>query len=189
MLKINVKTVFYIIILSTSLISCVKDVDFDQADNLSLSPVLEASLVYTEVEASQFSINDVELEIVRDSIANIEIFKDQFVKDNLVKAEFIFKTTNTILRTFNLQVDFLNNTDELQHTLSFDALSSSSGNEVVTEYIEIFEDDSLDDLKLVTKMVITLRLYPSSDDSILNENSSGKISLKSKGVFYFNIDV
>ncbi|WP_299119700.1 hypothetical protein [uncultured Winogradskyella sp.] len=189
MLKINGKAILCTIILLISLLSCVKDVDFDQANDFSLTPALEASIVYTEVEASQFSLNGVEIEIIRDSIANIEIFEEQFVKDNLIRAEFIFEATNTIPRTFNLQVDFLNNTDELQHTVSFDALASSAGNEVVTEYIEIFEDDSLENLKLVTKMIITLTLYPSSDGSMLNENSSEKISLKSKGIFYFDIDV
>jgi hypothetical protein len=164
------KTIWTLLII-TALTSCVKDVDFDQADNFSLTPVIASSILYTEVEASNFSDNGVELETVSDSVANIEIFEDQFIKDNLIKAELVFETTNTINRTFNLRVDFLSNTDELQHTLSFDAMESNSGNPVVTDYIEIFENDSLEALKLITKMVITLTLYPSSDGSTLNENS------------------
>ncbi|EDP71495.1 hypothetical protein FBALC1_03387 [Flavobacteriales bacterium ALC-1] len=179
----------YTLLAIMTLMSCVKDVDFDQAENFSLTPVLASSILFTEVEASSFFENDMELESVRDSVANIEIFEDQFVKDNLIKAELVFQATNTIDRTFNLQVDFFNDADELQHTLSFDAIESNSGNPVVTDYTEVFEDDSLDALKLITKMVITLTLYPSSDGSTLNENSSGNISLKSKGIFYFNIDV
>jgi len=60
---------------------------------------------------------------------------------------------------------------------------------VLTEFIEIFEDESLDALKSITKMVITLTLDPSTDGSMLDENSIGKIALKSKGLFYFNINI
>ena len=189
MLKKNAIWASQIIVVITIITSCVKDVDFEQADNFSLTPVLASTVLYTEVEASRFSENGVEIELVRDSIANIEIFGEEFVRDNLVKAELVFEATNTINRTFNLRVDFLNEADELQHTLSFDVLESSSGNAIVTDYIEIFEDDSLDALKLITKMVVTLTIYASSDGTMLNEDSTGKVSLKSKGIFYFNINV
>ena len=189
MLKSKVISILQLIIVIATITSCVKDVDFDQADNILLTPVLASSILYTEVEASRFSENGMEIEIVRDSIDNIEIFRDEFVKDNLVKVELSFEAANTINRTFNLQIDFLNDTNELQHMLSFDVLQSSSGNDVLTNYTEIFEDASLDVLKLTTKMVITLTLYPSSDGSMLNEDSIGKVALKSKGIFYFNINV
>ena len=188
MLKRTLKSFIYLILL-VSTISCVKDVDFDQADDFSLTPTIATSIVQTEVGASQFSEQGLELEIVRDSVANIEIFETEFVKDNLVKAELFFEAINTINRSFNLQIDFLNSTDDLQHSLSFDALESSSGNAITTEFIEVFEDDSLDELKLTTKMVITLRLFPSNDGSMLNQNSQGEISLKSKGIFYFNVNL
>ena len=112
---------FLSIIAIATLTSCIKDVDFDQAEDIVLTPVLTSSILFTEVEASRFSEDGMELEIVRDSVANIEIFTDEFVKDNLVKAELFFEVTNSINRTFNLQIEFVNDADELQHTLSFDA--------------------------------------------------------------------
>lgn len=171
------------------LVSCVKDVDFDQTEDIILTPVLTSSVVFTEVEASRFSENGMEVQTVRDSIANIEIFSDEFVNDNLVRVELVFEAINSINRTFNLQIDFLNEADELQHTFSFDALPSGSGNDIVTEFTEVFEDESLEALKISRKMVITLTLYPSTDGSVLNENSQGRIELQSKGIFYFNIIV
>ena len=167
--------------------SCVKDVDFDQVENVVLTPVIASSVLYTDVEASRFSENGTELETVSDTIANIEIFTDDFVLDNLVKAELTFEAVNTINRTFGLQVDFLNDLDNVQHTFSFDADASPAGDEVTTEYIEVFEDISLEALKTTRKMIVTLRLYPSTDGSSLDENSTGTISLKSKGTFYLNV--
>ena len=171
------------------MISCVKDVDFDQVDDIMLTPVLTSSVVFAEVEASRFSENGTEIETVIDSVANIEIFSDEFIDDNLIKVEFVFEAINSINRTFNLQIDFLNDIDELQHTFSFDALPSNSGNDIISEFTEVFEDNSLESLKASTKMVIILRLNPSTDGSSLNENSTGKIELKSKGIYYFNIIV
>ena len=171
------------------LVSCVKDVDFNQAENVVLTPVATASIVYTEVEASRFSENGIELETVTDTITDIELFNENFVLDNLVKAELIFESTNTINRTFGLQVDFISDIDEQLHTLSFDAESSPTGNEVVTTHTEIFEDVTLEALKMTRNMVVTLHLYPSMDGSTLDENSTGNISLKSKGNFYFNVSL
>lgn len=172
-----------------TLISCVKDVDFEQTDDIVLTPVLTSSVVFTDIEASRFSDNGMEIETVSDSVANIEIFTDEFVNDNLVKVELIFEAINSINRTFNLQVDFLNEMDELQQTFSFDALPSNSGNDVTTDFTVAFEGDDLVALKTSRKMVIALTLYPSTDGTSLNENSQGRIQLKSKGLFYFNIEV
>ena len=169
--------------------SCIKDVDFDQAEDIVLTPVITSSAVFTDIEASRFSENGIELETVNDTIANIEIFSDEFINDNLVKAELVFETNNSINRTFGIQIDFLNEANELLHTFNFDTLPSVNGSDVLTEYIEIFEDETLEALKLTTQIAITLRLYPSTDGSFLNENSLGRIELKSKGVFYFNIEV
>lgn len=170
-------------------VSCVKDVDFDQAENFTLTPVAAASIVYTSVEASRFSENGIELETVTDTISDIELFSDDFVLDHLVKAELIFESTNTINRTFGLQIDFLSESDEQLHTLSFDAAPSLTGDEVITTHTEVFEDASLEALKMTKNMVITLHLYPSTDGSILDENSTGSIALKSRGNFYFNVSL
>ncbi|MBC2844524.1 hypothetical protein [Winogradskyella flava] len=179
----------FILVIISLATSCVKDVDFDQAEDVVLTPVITSSALFTEVEASRFSENGMELETVRDSIANIEIFTDQFVIDNLVKVELVFEVSNSINRTFGLQIEFLNEADELQNEFSFDALPSPSGNDVLTEFTAVFEDESLEALKTSQKMVITLSLYPSTDGTFLNENSTGKIGLKSKGLFYFNISL
>ena len=169
------------------LVSCVKDVDFDQADDLVLTPVAAASIVYSDVEASRFSINGFEIETVTDTIADIEIFTDDFVLDHLVKAESIFESTNTINRTFGMHITFLNEANEPVHSFSFDAAPSPTGEEVVSTHTEVFEDASLEALKMTRNIAVRFQLYPSTDGSTLDENSTGNISLKSVGTFYLNI--
>lgn len=183
--KLNYIACCFILLLTC--IACVKDVDFDQAEDLTLTPIVAASVVYTDVPASRFSENGVEIQVVRDSIANIELFTEQFVIDNLVRTDLVFEATNSISREFEVDVEFLDDTDTLLDSFTFNAFPSILTNDVVTETVEIYENERLEALKQTTKMVLTLRLLPSNDGSSLNENSTGRIILKSKGLFYLNV--
>ena len=167
--------------------ACIKDVDFDQADDLSISPALEVSMMYFEEPAATFvdEIGD-ELSTIRDTL-NIEIFNDEFVVDNLIKADLLFEITNSINRSFNAQVDFYNDMYELQHNFNFEVGASTNNQDVVVEYVEVFEGPDLESIKTTTNIVFTLSLDPSIDGSILDDNSFGQLELKSKGSFYFEI--
>ncbi len=169
--------------------ACVQDVDFDQADNLAISPALELSVIYFEEPANTF-VDDAgdELTTVRDSV-NIEIFSDDFVVDNLVKADFLFETTNTINRAYQAQIDFFNDALELQHSFNFDVGASNNNQDVIVEYVEVFEGQELETLKSTTNLVLSFTLQPSSDGSMLNENSPGDLKLNSKASFFLDIDI
>ncbi len=168
--------------------ACIKDVDFDQAEDLSVTPALEVSILHFDESAITFIDEDgLELTTVRDSVS-IEIFSDDFVVDNLVKADFSFETTNTINRAYDAQIDFYNDLYELQHSFNFGVGASANNQDIVVEYVEVFEGQGLDALKATTNLVLTLTLQPSSDGSILNDDSLGNLKLRSKGSFYFEIN-
>lgn len=185
--KITSNTLLILCIISC-FTACVKDVDFEQAENISISPALEVSIIHFEEHVGAF-LNDagVELITVRDSI-DIEIFNDPFVVDNLVKADFLFETTNTINRAYKAEIDFYNDLYELQHNFNFGVGASNNNQDIVVEYVEVFEGQDLEALKTTTNLVLTLTLQPSSDGSILGEGSPGHLKLRSKASFYFDIN-
>lgn len=183
--RVNVLILF---VLSLIITSCIKDVDFDQAENFVISPVVVSSFIFIEEPANRFVDNGIEITTIRDSIKNIEILSDQFVADNLIKAEFLFETTNSVNRAFQVQVEFFNDAFELQEISSFTVLQSPLNEEIISESTKTFEGNSLEALKATSQIVITLTLLPSSDGSILNENSIGQLRLRSKATFYFDID-
>jgi hypothetical protein len=164
-------------------VSCTKEVDFNQANDIQLTPVFESSLVYIDEPASRFLINGSEITLLQDSV-NIDFFNDQFVVDYLEKAEFLFQTTNTINRGFQVQVDMMDDFNQLQHTFTFSSSASPDNSDVVTEHVEVFEGNSLTALKNTTKMVFTLTILPGEK---IDENTIGRIELKSKGAFYLNV--
>jgi len=168
-----------LVLLNLMLASCTKDIDFTQAEDLELNPVIESSLAFFDEPANQFLENENEILITQDFI-NIDIFNNQFTVDNLVKVDLVFETENSINRRFDLQIDFFDNSGQLQHSFSITQEALSNNN-----YTEVFEDDTLDALKNTTAIFFTLRL--SSGNPPIDENTPGTIKLKSKAVFYFNI--
>jgi hypothetical protein len=143
-----------------------------------------SSLIFLNEPANQFLENGVEIVFIQDSV-EITFFDNKFIQDNLIKADFVFETNNSINRGFQVQVDFLNGFDQLVHEFEFSTTASSDNTNVIENYIEVFEDSELWALKTTRKMIFTLSVLPGIS---INKNTLGKIQLKSKGIFYLNIE-
>lgn len=183
MVKELLKRVCFIFFYAVLICSCVEDIDFDQTKDLEITPVLESSLIFFDESANSFLDNGSAIGFIQDSVV-VDFFNDEFIVDNLVKAEFEFETMNSINRDFELQVDFFD-ANELQHTFTVFQEASPNSNEISSSYIETFEDDTLEALKKTTLLVFTLRMLPGP---AINENTLGRIQLKSLVAFYFKIE-
>lgn len=172
-------------LISIMVFSCTKEVDFKQADDLILKPVAALDLIFFDAPATSFYVDGTELSTVRDSVI-IDLFNRNFVVDNLVKAEFVFETTNSINRAFSVQVDFFDRSDQLKHTFTVSGPASPTNIDLVNTHTEVFEADLLDALKASNKIVLTIQALPGG--SPLNDDTPGNIQLKSKGLFYLNIE-
>ena len=173
-----------LVIINILCLSCTEPVNFNQIDDFEISPVIESSLIFLDEPAHRFSNNDNELNTIQDFV-QVDFFNNNFIVENLIKAEFVFETTNSINRAFQVQVDFLDSNDQIQHTFTFFTAASPNNTNVVSNYTEVFQDNSLTALKNTSKLVFTLNMLPGM---AINQNTIGRISVKSKAVFYFNID-
>ncbi|MDO5972108.1 hypothetical protein Q4Q35_20095 [Flavivirga aquimarina] len=183
MLKELNKYLFLAIIIYLSLFSCVKEVDFDQADDFEISPVIESSLIFLDEPADSFIVNGVATPPISDYV-EIDIFNNEFVVDNLIKADFVLEATNSINRGFEIQVDFINDIDQLVHTFTFSAPPSTDGSDVLSNHTEVFEGESLIALKNTSKLVFTLSIL---SGGAIDQSMPGRIALRSKAIFYLNI--
>ena len=163
--------------------SCTKDVDFDQANDLELYPVIESSVIYFDSDASRF-YNNGEITVSQDFVL-VDIFNNTLTVDYLEKAEFTFESTNSINREFQLQIDFIDANDNTRYTLVLQAPQSANNAELVTEQIITFEGNSLIALKSTAKIQFTITLQ---SGPAITETTIGNIQLKSKGTFYFLIN-
>ncbi|WP_445955858.1 hypothetical protein [Yeosuana sp.] len=163
--------------------SCTKAVDFNQVNDFKITPVFESSLVYLNEPASRFLVKGNEINIVKDSV-NIDFFNNQFNADHLVKAEFLFETTNSINRAFQVQVDMFDINNQLQHAFTFTTDASPSNSDVKNEHIEVFEGNALTALLNSSKFVFTLYILPGVP---IDNTTVGSIILRSKAAFYLSI--
>ncbi len=182
-MHLSPKYVILFFLLLTLCISCTKDIDFDQAREYQFNPVVESSLVFFNESANAFIDQGAEVEIVQDFIF-IDFFNDDFIVDNVEKISFNFETQNSINRRFELQVDLYDEALGLQDSFVVIQEASSDGQNEIASHVEVFEDERLVALKNTHIILFTLRLLPGPN---IDETTSGRIELKSKAVFYFEI--
>jgi hypothetical protein len=159
--------------------ACVKDTDFDQANDIVVSPIVELDLIYFDLPAITFfdTINSIPILTVSDT-TNLPWLNDEEIRTSLKRAEFYFKATNSIEREFQLDFQFLNEQNEVTYMLQTQVEQGTITNPLITEFIENVEGEDLADLTLAEKVVVLLTI-PSA-----NENLDGTINLESKATYY-----
>ncbi|KUJ61910.1 hypothetical protein AR687_10130 [Flavobacteriaceae bacterium CRH] len=165
--------------------SCSSDLDFDQIEDLALTPVLVVNLAYFDVPANQFTDNGTAQQIAFD-IEPFKAFKKKFFTDNLVKAECNFELENTINRAFSLDVLLLDEDEQVLETLTFEIPAYSGGSNVIKYPTEVFENQRLKLLKQTTQIGFTVRIGAGPP---LTANSSGNLKLRSSATAYMLIEV
>ena len=113
----------------------------------------------------------------------VELFDDEFVVDNLTKAELFFEFTNSMAIQMNASLVFQDASDAVLHMVSVNVLAGSLVNPVVTNHTEVFENITLDALKQTKKIAVVLTV-PSG---VVVAQDGANLIMKSKGTFYMNV--
>ena len=160
--------------------SCIKDIDFDQAGDISLQPEIQASLLIFEIDERDFIDPETNLQklIIRDTV-RLEFLDDDYIQSDLEKVEFSFKFRNTFPQSFNNRILFLSENNGLQHEVIFDTDPGKQGHPIVSEKIEIIGPDRIQVIKRSIKMVVEIGVNPNG------QPFSGKLNFESKGLFSF----
>lgn len=162
--------------------SCVKDTDFDQAEEIILTPVVELDLIFFNLEAGDFydETTNTEILTVRDT-TEIRFLDDTEIQESLVQADFFFRFTNSIPRTFNVDFEFLNEENQLTYSTSTSVNQGNSSNPVITEFEQTVAGEDITRLTMADRVVVSVTI-PSSDDSL-----EGLLNLKSKTTYFLEI--
>lgn len=163
--------------------SCSSDLDFNQASDLKLMPVVEGNLSYFDIPATAFVANDgSEYDLAFDS-QNFDIFRDKYFNSYLQKADFDFEITNTINRAFTATIVLLDANNDPLYTIRFDIRAYSGTTNTISK-TEIFEGAKLAMLKSTREMGFLLAIKPGP---ALNQNSTGSLKLRSSATVYLEI--
>lgn len=157
---------------------CVKDVDFDQADEVLLGPELQVDLVFFNVEKEDlFNAETGEVrQIFRDTV-RLEFLNDDFIQDDLQELELSFRYLNSFPEPFRSRVKFLSGNNQNQYELLFDIAPGAAGNPSRTEIVEHFGPGEFEFLKRSIKIVVEFEVE--------KEPTEGKLNFGAKGLFIF----
>jgi len=159
--------------------SCVKDTDFNQANDIVLTPVVELDLIHFDLLAGIFFDTNTSNSIltVRDT-TELRFLDDGEIQQSLRRAEFYFKFTNSIQRDFDIVFQFLSTQNDTTYTAQTLVVQGSVASPIVTEFVENIEGASIAELTMASKVVVSVTI-PSS-----NANLDGALNLKSKTTYY-----
>lgn len=181
-MKKNLPTPILGLFFSLLLFSCVRDTDFNQAEEVALTPIVELDLIHFDLDAGAFfdSTNGIPRLTVTDT-TEIRFLDDAEIQESLLKAEFLFVFTNSIPRTFQSDFTFISEAGDVTYSASTLVSEGSLNDPVVTEFIEVVEGPQILELTQANRVVVTVTI-PSSD-----LNLQGNLNLKSKTTYYLEI--
>jgi hypothetical protein len=164
-------------------ISCVKDTDFDQANDVVLAPVIELDLIYFDLAAGDFYDTSTATSILtlRDT-TNLPFLDDEEISSSLKRAEFYFKFTNSVARSFLVDFQFLSVENDTTYMTQTEVAQGIVSNPVITEFTENVEGASIQDLTMASKLVISVTI-PSSKADL-----TGTLNLQSKTTYYLEFN-
>jgi len=181
-MKKNLHIPFIGVFFCLLLFSCVKDTDFDQAQDITLTPIVELDLIYFNLVAGDFfdDVTSTPRLTVRDT-TDIRFLDDSGTQESLLKAEFLFVFDNTIPRSFQADFQFLDSLNVEKYFTSTFVEMGSVATPVVTEFTHTVEGDDILELTQSDKVVVSVTI-PSSDATL-----EGELNLKSKTTYYLEI--
>ncbi|MFV0248638.1 MAG: hypothetical protein ACK5H1_06735 [Tenacibaculum sp.] len=164
--------------------ACVKEVDFELANDIELTPAYTIPLIYSKIPQTLLvSPSGVEASRITD-IANIGNL-DKFIADKLEKIELNLEINNPFDRKFLLDFIFLNNLDIETYRINQIIINENQNAFKVKEEILLANNKNILN---TTKIELTFELLPSSNGSIININTAKIFEFKSAGTLYFRVN-
>ncbi|WP_299257916.1 hypothetical protein [uncultured Aquimarina sp.] len=173
--------------------SCVKELDFEQLDEVVLTPVFEADFIYSEFDVennipegtppnTEFTIPP---EVLRDTI-NYDLVGSDFAIDNLDRVELTMEVRNIIPIAFTIQFQFLTQAGQPIGQLYRIPVQAGlgEGTEPVISFSDpnpiVLDNATLNQLASAQKIATEI-IVPA-----LNSDLRGVLQIRSKASYYVN---
>lgn len=159
---------------------CVKDVDFNQSEQISLSPDLQSDLLIYSIDERYFtdSITKAFKPVIRDTV-RLEFLDDDYIQKDLVSVEFSFRHINTFSQEIDSRILFLSENGQLQFSVDYPIPSGSPNNPSEIIYTEFIEQNRIHLVRNSIQMIVELEMIPNG------QPVSGNLDFASKGLFKF----
>ncbi len=176
------KYFWFFLLLSLCFLSCVKDTDFNQLDDVVINPVVEVNFIHFTLQIDDFQDNpffEGSLTVV--DTTEIRFLNDDFAVDNIKEAEFFFRVTNSFPVGLDANFTFLSEDNVPYYEINFPIQMSEDGSEIITEFIQTINQTDVGLLTQNEKVIVTINLQTN------NQNLEGILNLQSKTIYYLEI--
>lgn len=181
-MKKNLLPLFLGTLSSMLLFSCVRDTDFSQAEEVTLTPIVELNLIHFDLDAGEFydSVNELPILTLTDT-TEIRFLDDTETQESLLRADFLFLFNNSIDRSFSTDFTFISEDGNPTYATSTTVAAGTLAQPEETEFLQVVEGEDLTNLTQANRVVVTVTI-PASDASL-----EGQLNLKSKTTYYLEI--
>lgn len=171
--------------LMLALTSCVKDIDFNQANNLVLKPTYVASLLNFSFDQTSFFDKVTNSEIIAIKNKYRFSFTDDINAEGKVEKIILdFEFDNPFNREFDLEYTFFDVNDNSTYKSIKISIPANASNFKYQEEILVSNNPNL----FNTSQLITLtKLLPSTDASVIDVNTSKELKFTLSGTFYLKV--
>ena len=179
----NIFKLFSLLTFTLLCVSCFEDTDFNQANDVVVSPEIELDLIFFNLEASKFYdyTNNTEILVVQDT-TDLNFLGGDDISNILKGADFFFEFTNSIPRGFNVSFDFLNQANVSKFLMQTTVASGNQDAPVVSYFEQSLDELQIKELTKAKKVLVTVTIPSSSQDL------SGVLNLQSKTTYYLQIE-
>jgi len=174
---------FSIILLSSiGVVSCIDDLDFDQAEDIEIFPTVEVDLIFFSLGTENFDdVNNSDMPQTERDTTLVTFLDDSFLRENVTNVELTFRVENSFVQSFTNRVTFLDSNLNVMHAIDFNINASPSGEPVQSVIIDNVSGVELEGLLSADRIVNEVTLLP-NDDLIV-----GALNFESKGIFQLRI--
>lgn len=159
--------VFYILIAT---VSCIKDIDFNQANAIKITPIIKSTLIHFNVTESNFVTTN-----YKTDISEFQLFKNDVAQNNVVKIDFLFEMNNTFNKDVNISYRFLDK--DLNIVGAINLLSESSTNRTETVTFDNTTINTLVEARLIQVYIEILNTTDITSEMHFNFKSAAHIHL------------
>ena len=163
-------------------LSCSEEQNFDQFEDLSITPTVASGIFY--LESDEETINSIPTGLFYDQFATFEAFNEEFVAERLLEGAITYEIENTTSKRLQVAIEFLDANGNVLDVELFEIepnLPETSTREVTYGPT----GKSLNILIATTELRITAGNL--SDDTSVSTASDPKVILRSAAEFLFQL--
>lgn len=177
-------------------VSCVEQLDFEQLEDVVLTPVFEADFIYSEFDIEEYIPEElppntafsIPPEVLRDTV-NYDLVGTDFAVNNLDRVELKIEVRNTIERAFLIRFQFLTENEQPIGQLYSIPVQEGmgQGTQPVISFSDpdpiVLDNTTLNQLSSAQKIATEI-IVPT-----LNTDLRGVLHIRSKASYYVNYEL